>query len=166
MVAGSHSLRDSCLAAAAAWLLFATVFVTVGGSAAPVSESPRAVGTVPEARTATASTAAVDRVCLIADSLIADSLITGSTITSSIGQTRPVWSLRGFANDLRKPRPPRQRSERPTTGADGIAAMMTASMLRLMLSLDLHRPYLSEADAASPLAGHYRSLLRPPSVLS
>lgn len=153
MVTDSRTLRAPCLAAAVAWLLFAAVFMTVGGSAAPVAESdPPAT----QAGTAAAATADVDR----------GGVISGSMISGSIGRAKKAWSLRGLVNDLRQPRPPRQRSERPTTGADGIAAIMTASMLRLMLSLDLHRPYLSEADAAGPIAGHYRSLLRPPSALS
>jgi hypothetical protein len=160
MATGSTSLRGPCFAAAAAWLLFATVFTTVGGSATPASVRPRADGPVTQASAATASPAEADRGSTLAGS--APHNVSGS----SIAHGKTVWSLRWFANDLRKPRPPRQRSERPTTGADGIATMMTASMLRLMLSLDLHRPYVSEADDAAPLAGHYRSLLRPPSVLS
>ena len=156
MATGSHSLRALCLAATAAWLLFATVFVTVGGSAAAVAGSDRADATATQGCTVTASTTDVNR----------GSMVSGSMISGSIDRPKTVWSLRCFANDLRKPRPPRQRSERPTTGADGIAAMMTASMLRLMLSIDLHRPFLSDADAAGPLAGHCRSLLRPPSDLS
>jgi hypothetical protein len=89
-----------------------------------------------------------------------------SILGGTIGEATKVWSLSGFVNDLRKPRPPRQRSERPTTGADGIEAMMTSSILRLMLRVDQHRPFLCDAAANGPMAGHYRSLLRPPSVLS
>lgn len=84
----------------------------------------------------------------------------------SIHAAAKVWSVRGFVNDLRRPRPPRQRSERPTTGADGIEAMMTSAILRLMLQIDMHRPFVSEADAGTFSPGHYRSLLRPPSALS
>jgi hypothetical protein len=43
---------------------------------------------------------------------------------------------------------------------------MTSSILRLMLRVDQHRPFLCDAAANGPMAGHYRSLLRPPSVLS
>ena len=41
---------------------------------------------------------------------------------------------------------------------------MTASLLKLMLAIDMHRPFLATAAASRPLAGHYRSLLRPPSL--
>jgi len=96
-----------------------------------------------------------------------DTVDHGRTVVhGAIGPVRKVWSLGRFVNDLRKPRPPRQRSERPTTGADGIEAMMTSSTLRQMLLLDDHRHFVSDAAAACPQAGHYRLLLRPPSALS
>jgi hypothetical protein len=148
----SPSLRRPCLAAAAAWLLFAAVFLTVGGSAAPATASRQADGRAVPASAVTASDAPTNHGL--------------SILGGTIGEATKVWSLSGFVNDLRKLRPPRQRSERPTTGADGIEAMMTSSILRLMLRVDQHRPFLCDAAANGPMAGHYRSLLRPPSVLS
>ena len=41
---------------------------------------------------------------------------------------------------------------------------MTASMIKLMLAIGMHRPFFVAAAASRPLAGHYRSLLRPPSL--
>jgi hypothetical protein len=152
MTVGSPSLRCLCLAAAAAWLLFAAVFLTVGSSATPATASRQADGRAVPASAVTTSDAPTNHGL--------------SILGGTVGQATKVWSLSGFVNDLRKPRPPRHRSERPTTGADGIDAMMTSSILRLMLRVNQHRPLLFEAAADSPLAGHYRSLLRPPSVLS
>ena len=152
MPGGSPFLRCPCLAAAAAWLLFAAVFLTVGSSATPATASPKADGRAVPASAVTALDAPTNHGL--------------SILGGTIGQATKVWSLSGFANDLRKPRPPRHRSERPTTGADGIEAMMTSSILRLMLRVDQHRSFLSDAAADGPLVGHYRSLLRPPSVLS
>lgn len=152
MSTGAPSRRYPCLAAAAAWLLFAAVFLTVGNSTTPATASPQADGRAVRASAVTTSDAPTNHGL--------------SILGGTIGQATKVWSLRGFVNDLRKPRPPRHRSERPTTGADGIEAMMTCSILRLMLSVDQHRAFLSDAAADVPLAGHYRSLLRPPSALS
>lgn len=84
--------------------------------------------------------------------------------TASIQKSVTVRSLAGFGHDLRLPRPPRQRSERPTTGADGIAAMMTAAQMKLILSVDLSRPLRADTQSDRPRDGHYSLPLRPPSA--
>ena len=141
------SVARLCIEAAAAWLLCATVFLTVGTSARPASVASHLDHSAP--------------------STVAGTTEFGlSEPGGTIGQATKVWSLKGFANDLRKPRPPRQRSERPTTGTDGVVAMLSASMLWLILCIDVQRMFVAEADDAGPLAGHYRSLLRPPSLVS
>lgn len=152
MPSSSPSCRRLCLAAAVAWLLFASVFLTVGSAGPDPAACVTSAGRAVPACGATFADNTIDH---------------GRTVLhGEIGPASKVWSLSGFVNDLRKPRPPRQRSERPTTGADGIEAMMTSSTLRLMLRLDQHRPFHSDAAVAGPQAGHYRSLLRPPSSLS
>jgi hypothetical protein len=142
-----RSLHRLYLAAAAAWLLGAAVFLTADGSASAASTSVQS-----ERHAATAAAVIQPR----------DLAARGGTI----GQLTQVWSLEGFANDLRKPRPPRQRSERPTTGADGVAEMISASLLRLILCIDLQHQFIRTADAVGPLTGHYQSLLRPPALVS
>jgi len=82
----------------------------------------------------------------------------------SVRQPRKVWSIGRFVNDLRRPRPPRQRSERPVSPVDGVQALLTRSMLKMILMVDLYRPFVSDSLECRPLSGHYRSLLRPPSA--
>lgn len=147
MVKGPSSLHRSCLAAAATWLLGAAIFLTVAASAGPAPVSPPADH---RGRPTTAVTAQLGL----------------SKLGGTIGQATKVWSLEGFTNDLRKPRPPRQRSERPTTGTDGIVAMLSASMLRLILCIDVQHQFIRTADAVGPLTGHYQSLLRPPALVA
>lgn len=82
-----------------------------------------------------------------------------------VRQPRKVWSINRFVNDLRRPRPPRHRSERPVSGVDGVQAIVNAAMLKMILMVDVHRPFIVDAIDCRPLSGHYRSLLRPPSAL-
>ena len=67
--------------------------------------------------------------------------------------------------NLQLPRAPRHRSERPSSGADEVEAV-TAATLTSMLVDDSHQPFVIDALAACPLAGHPLSLLRPPSLLA
>ena len=117
---------------------------------------------VPAAR-ARSTDIAADLPTAIADACPACDAMPG-TASASVHSPRKVWSISRFVNDLRRPRAPKVRGDRPTTGADGIEAMMTASLLKLMLAIDMHRPFFAAAAASRPLAGHYRSLLRPPSL--
>ena len=65
-------------------------------------------------------------------------------------------------HDLRRPRPPRQRSERPTTG---LALLGDVLMLELLEFLDDPRGgrFVPFPVAIQPLAGHPSAILRPPS---
>lgn len=65
--------------------------------------------------------------------------------------------------NLRMPRAPRHRSERPTSGLTDAEAVTAASVLKNLVQ-DVHRPFVIDSASAFPLAGHPLSLLRPPSL--
>jgi len=67
--------------------------------------------------------------------------------------------------NLRLPRPPRHRGERPTTGVEEVE-VTTAARLLAALREASSCPFVEAAVDASPLAGHPLSLLRPPSLLA
>jgi hypothetical protein len=141
-----------CAAAAATLLvlLMASLRVPAGG---PLAAS------VPPAAAGQASDSAPTSVAVVTQDA---SPLVGCV--TSMPEVTKTWSRGFFANDLRSPRPPRQRSERPSTGADGIEALLNSSAIKLMLRIDLHRAFLADTVADRPLSGHYSSLLRPPSA--
>lgn len=69
-----------------------------------------------------------------------------------------------LAHDLRKPRPPRHRSERPSTGLAMVGDML---MERLLEFLDDPGAgdFVGTPPDSIPLAGHPLQLLRPPAAL-
>jgi hypothetical protein len=83
--------------------------------------------------------------------------------SASIGAAAPSLAMRFFGRDLRKPRLPRHRSERPSTFSAENESLTVATVIAI-LSEDLHRPFLAEIVTASPLSGHPHELLRPPSA--
>jgi hypothetical protein len=83
--------------------------------------------------------------------------------SGSIGVAAPSLAKRFFGRDLRKPRLPRHRSERPSTFSAENESLTVATVVAI-LSEDLHRPFLAEIVTASPLSGHPLQLLRPPSA--
>ena len=83
--------------------------------------------------------------------------------SGSIGAAVPSLAQRFFGRDLREPRRPRHRSERPSTFSAENESLTVATVIAI-LSEDLHRPFLAEIVTASPLSGHPLQLLRPPSA--
>jgi hypothetical protein len=83
--------------------------------------------------------------------------------SGSIGVAAPSLAKRFFGRDLRKPRLPRHRSERPSKFSAENESLTVATVLAI-LSEDLHRPFLAEIVTASPLSGNPLELLRPPSA--
>ena len=69
------------------------------------------------------------------------------------------------SKNLKLPRAPRHRSDRPASGASDIEAISTAEIVQAVIA-DVHRVFVVEAFRARPLAGHPLSLLRPPSLLA
>jgi hypothetical protein len=86
-----------------------------------------------------------------------------NTESSWTGARVPNLAQRFFGRDLRKPRLPRHRSERPSTFSAENESLTVATVIAI-LSEDLHRPFLAEIVTASPLSGHPLELLRPPSA--
>lgn len=78
------------------------------------------------------------------------------------GRTAHKSYLR-LSHDLRKPRPPRHRSERPSTG---LAMVGDVLMERLLEFLDAPRAgrFVGAPPDSMPLAGHPLQLLRPPAA--
>lgn len=69
------------------------------------------------------------------------------------------------APDLRLPRAPRHRSDKPSSGAveaDGI----NGTAVMPVLDAESHRGFVVVAVRACPLAGHPLALLRPPSLVA
>jgi hypothetical protein len=69
------------------------------------------------------------------------------------------------SRNLQLPRAPRQRSERPTSGAIDAEAI-TATEIFDALGADTHGSFVTDGVRACPLSGHPLSLLRPPSLLA
>jgi len=69
------------------------------------------------------------------------------------------------ARDLRLPRAPRHRSERPTSSLVDLKALTRATILEIIDDGGRHS-VLIESPSGCPLAGHPLSLLRPPSLLA
>ena len=67
--------------------------------------------------------------------------------------------------NLRLPRPPRHRGERPTTGVEEVEVTAAARLLAALRE-ESSCPFVEAVVNASPLAGHPLSLLRPPSPLA
>lgn len=69
------------------------------------------------------------------------------------------------SRDLRLPRAPRHRSDRPTSSLTEIEAL-TAITVLVIIDDEGRHSMLIECPSAWPLAGHPLSLLRPPSLLA
>ncbi|MEI7782649.1 MAG: hypothetical protein WCJ18_12095, partial [Planctomycetota bacterium] len=85
-----------------------------------------------------------------------------ATESPSIGSSVPTLARRFFGRDLRKPRLPRHRSERPTSFSAENESI-TALAVTAIVTEDIHRPFWAEVLCVSPLSGHPLELLRPPS---
>lgn len=84
----------------------------------------------------------------------------------------PVWQTASHpqkenisSRDLKLPRAPRHRSERPTSGLEELQGT-AADQLLAVLADEHHGALVIAAPDACPLAGHPLSLLRPPSLLA
>lgn len=82
---------------------------------------------------------------------------------ASLRQASEPRAVNIVSPNLRLPRPPRHRCERPTTGVEEVE-VTTAARLIASLREQLHRALVETAVDASPLAGHPLALLRPPSL--
>ena len=69
------------------------------------------------------------------------------------------------SRNLRLPRAPRHRSDRPTSGAADAEAITAAEVFDA-LGADTHHPFVADTTRACPVSGHPLSLLRPPSLLA
>lgn len=67
------------------------------------------------------------------------------------------------AHDLRKPRPPRHRSERPSTGLAMVGDVLIERLLEF-LDAPLASRFVGTPPDSVPLAGHPLQLLRPPAA--
>ncbi len=84
----------------------------------------------------------------------------------------PAWqvdwhshAINVASRDLRQPRAPRHRSDKPSSGAaDGEA--IAGSAILAPLGADARRPFVIAPSPCCPLDGHPLSLLRPPSLLA
>lgn len=76
----------------------------------------------------------------------------------------PEW-VNISSRNLKLPRAPRHRGERPTSGVEEVAAV-TSNTFLAVLDSDSHEPFVIAALQVCPLAGHPVFLLRPPSLLA
>lgn len=79
-----------------------------------------------------------------------------------LSATPEIPAVRRFHHDVRQPRAPRLRSERPTSFAT--EHDFTAEAIALIIHDDVHRPIHADGTPVGPLAGHPLDPLRPPSV--
>lgn len=70
-----------------------------------------------------------------------------------------------FSRNLKLPRAPRHRSDRPTSGLEELQGAAVAQLLEVLAD-EHHGALVIAAPDACPLAGHPLSLLRPPSLLA
>jgi hypothetical protein len=71
-----------------------------------------------------------------------------------------ILAVRRFHHDVRQPRAPRLRSERPTSFAT--EHDFTAEALDSIIHDDAHQQIHADGPPVGPLAGHPLDLLRPP----
>jgi len=69
------------------------------------------------------------------------------------------------ARDLRLPRAPRHRCDRPSSGAAEVEALVDAVVVAI-IDGEAFRPCVLECPTVRPLDGHPLSVLRPPSLLA
>ena len=79
------------------------------------------------------------------------------------GPSATPWAANLSPLNLRRPRLPRHRGERPSLGVWEVEAV-TSLVAKSMLGDDVYRPFVSEGLCACPIAGHPLALLRPPSL--
>ena len=69
--------------------------------------------------------------------------------------TKPAARLthKKFAHDLRQPRAPRHRSERPSSFSAEHESLAAATV-HFITHDDIHRPFVADVVFSSPLSGH------------
>jgi len=85
-----------------------------------------------------------------------------SEIVSSVGV--PSIAMRTFQHDVRRPRAPRVRGERPTSGVAEVEVITALVVLFLMQDDTESSPFEFFGREVSPISGHPLELLRPPSL--